>query len=404
MSTMRQSFSRKHLTPMLFALIFFSFGTTAFAQTGQLRVNLTQNDRVEGGTLLVNIETKVTGISPSTLGSATIDLDYDDADLTFVSITASDINPAVDGYSLSASDLSGDPVSGNGSGAYVRLTITGNNVGPDFGMGTGFDVPTAYANLATYQFTVTAAGAAAGSTDLFVRTGSLSIGYFENQSNNPKTGVIEEATIDLIEDANSIPLPVELADFRAALDAGAVVLTWTTLSEWNNAGFEVESVPKVSKGEQEADAASTDDWATLGFVPGAGSTSDEQQYVYRAADLEVGTYRFRLRQVDLSGVATYSDEVEATVEVPGDYLMSEVYPNPFNPIGRFTLAVRIEQEVSVDLFDALGRHVATLRRGPMSANETHRMVIDGGQLASGLYIVKVVGERFASVKPILLLK
>ncbi|MDX1741134.1 MAG: hypothetical protein R3178_07565, partial [Rhodothermales bacterium] len=82
MSTTRHTFSRKHLTQTLFALILASFGTTALAQTGQLRVNVTQNDRVEGGTVLVNIETKVTGISPSTLGSATIDLDYDDADLT----------------------------------------------------------------------------------------------------------------------------------------------------------------------------------------------------------------------------------------------------------------------------------------------------------------------------------
>jgi len=36
------------------------------------------------------------------------------------------------------------------------------------------------------------------------------------------------------------PLPVELTSFEAQVDGDAVVLRWTTLTETNNAGFEVE--------------------------------------------------------------------------------------------------------------------------------------------------------------------
>jgi hypothetical protein len=375
------------------------FSAAAYSQTGQVRVNVTQNDRTTGGTLLVNVETRVAGITPSTLGSATIDLDYDDAHLTFVNITASGINPSGDGYGVSANALTGDPVGGSGSGAYVRLSITGINVGTEFGEMTGFDVPATYVNLGTYQFTITAAGVAAGTTSLFVRTGSLSIGYFENQSNDPETGVINEAVIDVIEDANGISLPVELAEFGASIDEREVVLTWTTLSEVNNAGFDVEYTTAVAAGETDEIDES---WASLGFVPGKGTTADEQTYEFRAAELEVGTYRFRLKQMDLSGAAAFSDEVEVTI-VPADFLLADSYPNPFNPSATITYELPRQVEVRLQVFNVLGQHVATLVDSKMEAGR-HRATFEASELASGLYFFRMEAGPFAETKSMILAK
>ena len=64
----------------------------------------------------------------------------------------------------------------------------------------------------------------------------------------------------------------------------------------------------------------------------------------------------------------------------------------------------MEQDVSVELFDVLGRHVSTLHRGAMPANDTQRFVVQGGGLASGLYIVRIVGEHFGDMRTMLLLK
>ena len=123
------------------------FAGTASAQDSQLRVDVISSDNFQGGKVVIDVLAKVTGISPSTLGSATIDVDFAADLLTFLGVVGSDINPSTDGYSFSAGALNGDPVSGNGSGDYVRIAISGASVGPGFGQGPGYDVPTAYGNL-----------------------------------------------------------------------------------------------------------------------------------------------------------------------------------------------------------------------------------------------------------------
>ena len=195
-----------------FKIIVASFVLVAYsasAQSVQMRVSILDSDTSATGAVIVNVEAKVTDISPSTLGSATVDLDYDTSLLTYVTVIDSDINPGNQGYSYSANDLTGDPVTGNGSGSYVRLTVAGSNVGSGFGKEAGFDVTTDYVNFGTLEFTITDDGATADNLSLFLRTGSLSVGFFENQSNDPETGVITEATVDEILDANNFVLPVE---------------------------------------------------------------------------------------------------------------------------------------------------------------------------------------------------
>ena len=198
------------------AVCWLMFVGSALGQSAQLSISILDSDTTASGAVVVSIEAKVTNISPSTLGSATIDLDYDSDLLTFNGVIDSDINPGTEGYSYSANGLNGDPVQGNGSGDYVRLTIAGANVGAGFGKAAGFDVPSNYVNLGTLEFTITENGATASDLSLFVRTGSLSIGFFENQSNDPETGVIVEATVDEIVDANNFVLPVE--EFALGLD------------------------------------------------------------------------------------------------------------------------------------------------------------------------------------------
>src|SRR5690606_3228436 len=184
-------------------------------------------------------------------------------------------------------------------------------------------------------------------------------------------------------EATDADLPVELFSFTATRDGEDVVLRWETASETNNAGFEVEYavVPAV-----ETRHGASLPWQRLAFVDGGGTTAEARTYAYRASGLAPGAHRFRLKQVDFDGAFAYSPEVEAVVELPGDYLLSAVYPNPFNPRAAFTLAVRRAQHVTVALYDLLGRRVALLHDGVLEANETYRFDIDGAALASGSYL------------------
>lgn len=188
-------------------------------------------------------------------------------------------------------------------------------------------------------------------------------------------------------------LPVELTSFKVLLEADDALLQWETASETNNAGFEVQWKMKQSG-----------TWETLGFVAGKGTTTEAQSYQYRATNLAPGTHVFRLRQVDFDGTFAYSPEVEVVSDLPEAYQVSSVYPNPFNPHARLTVAVARDQQVRVEVFNTLGQRVGTLHEGRLDANTSHVFSLDGSSLPSGLYLFRVTGETFTSTQRALLLK
>ncbi|WP_457651966.1 T9SS type A sorting domain-containing protein [Rhodocaloribacter sp.] len=190
---------------------------------------------------------------------------------------------------------------------------------------------------------------------------------------------------------NDAALPVELASFEAALDGNVAVLKWRTSSESNNAGFEVQ----VKRGEA---------FEALGFVNGGGTTTEARSYEFRTGSLAPGRYVFRLKQLDFDGTITFSPEVELTVETPGAYQLSEVYPNPFNPRASLTLAVAQAQEVTVALYDVQGRRVSLVHTGFLEADTQHTFTIDGANLASGVYVLQVKGATFSAERTVTLLK
>ncbi|WP_456427241.1 T9SS type A sorting domain-containing protein, partial [Rhodocaloribacter sp.] len=100
----------------------------------------------------------------------------------------------------------------------------------------------------------------------------------------------------------------------------------------------------------------------------------------------------------------FSPVVELTVDLPEPYRLTAAFPNPFNPRTSFELIVRRSQRVTVNVFDVLGRRVATLFDGTMAANETRSFSFDGAGLPSGLYLYRAEGETFSATRQALLLK
>ncbi len=191
-------------------------------------------------------------------------------------------------------------------------------------------------------------------------------------------------------------LPVDLLSFGATVDGMDVILDWETASETNNAGFEVQTQNGAM-------------WDVLGFLEGHGTTTETQAYSYRVVNVGVGTHVFRLKQIDFDGNFEYFGdieitEVEATIETPGVYQVASAYPNPFNAQSQFTLAVAHAQQVTVELFNTLGRQIAVLFDGSVEANRVQSVTIDGTELPSGIYVVRVNGERFSEVQRVSLVK
>jgi len=107
-----------------------------------------------------------------------------------------------------------------------------------------------------------------------------------------------------------------------------------------------------------------------------------------------------------SGVAT---STEGTDALPTAYDLSQNYPNPFNPTTTIRYALPQASQVSLEVYDMLGRRVATLVEGPRAAGY-HTAIFDGSALASGVYIYRLratnqtTGQPFIQTRTLVLMK
>jgi len=189
------------------------------------------------------------------------------------------------------------------------------------------------------------------------------------------------------------PVPVELTSFTAEATAEGVLLEWATASELNNHGFEVE---------RSVDATA---FFTVAFIQGAGTTTEGNEYSYTDnVEYKGGeTFYYRLKQVDLDGRIEYSDVVEVEFDVPKDFVLHQNYPNPFNPSTTIKYAVPKTSLVNIKVYDLTGQEVATLVN-EMKETGTYEMKFDARNLASGVYIYRMIAGDFSSVKKMNVLK
>lgn len=111
---------------------------------------------------------------------------------------------------------------------------------------------------------------------------------------------------------------------------------------------------------------------------GARRLDAEGHYVYVASG-NVGLYIFA------AGEATAAEE---TAEITGSYLLQSNAPNPFRSTTTIRYALPQPGEVRLDVFDVLGRRVATLADEPQAAGE-RAVRFDASALPAGVYVVRL---------------
>jgi hypothetical protein len=180
--------------------------------------------------------------------------------------------------------------------------------------------------------------------------------------------------------SESSPLPVELAAFEGTVTESGVDLTWQTASETGNAGFEIQRKRPGASGN----AA----WTKIGFVDGAGSTSETKTYEFTDTDLPYAadTLSYRLRQVDTDGSANLSKTITVERSVDEVELLG-TYPNPAQQRATVGYALPEEQKVSIRLYDVLGRQVRTVVSDTQEGR--HQRTLDVGSLPSGVYFLRL---------------
>ena len=202
-----------------------------------------------------------------------------------------------------------------------------------------------------------------------------------------------EVTSKLSGGGLNVALPVELVNFTALARGRNIDLSWSTKTESNNYGFDVERL----------NASST--WDKVGFVEGKGTTSTPQSYSYKDVVKSAGTVTYRLKQTDRDGKFTYSSQVEAKATLsPEDYKLSQNYPNPFNQSTKFNFAVQTPQQVTVRVFNNIGQEVKTLFNGVAQADQVYDVTFDGANLSSGTYYYVLKAKDRFEVKKMIMMK
>ena len=198
----------------------------------------------------------------------------------------------------------------------------------------------------------------------------------------------DEGTYEITITGVNGTLAAQYATFEVLMEGSSAIVQWEASNETNTTGYEVE----VRSGDAEL-------FEPHGYVAARGAGT---VYTLRVDDLLPGVAAFRIRDLRLDGSFSYGPVVESTVDLQG-YELSDPYPNPFTSAADFTVGVQAAQQVVVEVYDILGRRVASLLNMGLPANALQRLTFDGSALPSGVYMIRVEGENFADTRPVTLL-
>ena len=203
----------------------------------------------------------------------------------------------------------------------------------------------------------------------------------------------------------SNPLPVELCSFTASVVKRQADLVWSTCSEINNSGFEVE------RRDFNAVTAAYGSWQKIGFVPGNGTTNQQNNYSFSDPKLNAGKYQYRLKQIDFNGNFEYHNLTapnDVVIGTPSVADLFQNYPNPSNPTSKVDFQIPFMAKVSLKVYDITGKEVASLLEKELESG-FYTADFNGSNLASGIYFYRLIanstdGNSFSKTMKLILVK
>lgn len=92
-------------------------------------------------------------------------------------------------------------------------------------------------------------------------------------------------------------------------------------------------------------------------------------------------------------------------EIPSEYKLYQNYPNPFNPSTTINYDLKENSNVSLILYDIMGRELLTLINENQSAGK-YKYILDMSQLnlSSGIYFYKIQANEFSDIKRLVFVK
>ena len=180
------------------------------------------------------------------------------------------------------------------------------------------------------------------------------------------------------------------------MDGSTVNLTWSTATEVNNYGFDVER------------SSGNSGWQKIGFVAGSGNSNSTKNYSFTDKPSGGTSFSYKLKQIDVDGSFQYYDPVTVSLAVSSAPQLLQNSPNPFNPSTTIKFYIPNASDVSIKIYDIMGREVTTLINQQATAGY-HNVYWNGKNsrgenVASGVYLYRLTAGNFSETKKMNLLK
>ena len=281
------------------------------------------------------------------------------------------------------------PVNPTIAGGQLRLE---RNVNLDPGEGPIISTVFPGTKIVKMKLSTTAPAISANQMDLSWLISNINQQYSEVYAFVDSVSTIVTGDGTFFIDTTETPLPVELSGFTSNVSGNEVMLNWSTSSETNNYGFDIER------------SLINTEWNKIGFVSGNGTSSSINNYLFEDKNLNSGKYKYRLRQVDYNGNYEYYNLTnEVVIGTPDKFSLKQNYPNPFNPSTKIEFDIPSDGFVSMKLYDINGREVKSLiNEFRYSGYHTFEFNADG--LSSGVYYYILNSGDFRSSKKLILVK
>jgi hypothetical protein len=188
-------------------------------------------------------------------------------------------------------------------------------------------------------------------------------------------------------DGSCSVLPVSILDFKGSVNDNKALLTWSTATEFNNKGFAVE---RSKDGKV---------FTQIGFINGAGTTTQRKDYTFTDAtlsDIGVATMYYRLKQIDKDGKMSYSKVIPLSLRNILDW---KIYPNPVKDKLTVELNLTSDTKVNVQVISKDGRLLLNADKGTLPQG-LQQLNFNIKNIASGSYFVRVEAEEKSYVQMI----
>jgi hypothetical protein len=174
-------------------------------------------------------------------------------------------------------------------------------------------------------------------------------------------------------------LPVTILNFSGYKDGNRNQLRWTTASETNNRGFEVE---------RSADGVN---YSSPGFVNSqalGGNSTIQLNYTFTDNSVTGSRQYYRLRQVDIDGRSKFSNIVLIKGDKPTTITIDGLFPNPASTLVNVIVAAPNSDKVTLVVTDVAGRTAVQKIVNVETGSNT--IPVDITALSGGTYMVKLI--------------